>query len=114
MKTLQTPNDTRERAKRSVLLTSAPSAFIVTVLAPLFWVMKDRSGHEWLFWVYLGVIPLSVVVGLLGLLFSLDRSLTRRLRIVLVTLNVAALCFGPFIFITLLRALGEWKGLRQF
>lgn len=105
---------TRAQAKRSVLLANAPSACVVAVFAPLFWRLKDGPGPDWWFWVFLAAIPFSIAAGLLGFLFSLERSLTWRWRSVLLALNAAALCFGFYLVITMLQGLKAWGGLRQF
>ena len=105
---------TRAQAKRSVLLASSPSAVVVIAIAPLFWVVKDSPGYDWLFWPFLAVIPFSIVAGVFGLILSLEQSLTRGLRSLLFALNGASLCFGLSLIITLWRGLTALGCLHQF
>ena len=105
---------TRAQAKNSVLLGSFPSAAVVMVLAPLFLVVKDSRGHDWLFWPFLAAIPFSIVAGIFGFIFSFEQSLTRRGRALLFAVNGASLCFGFYLIFTVWRGLNEWSGFHQF
>jgi hypothetical protein len=105
---------TRAQAKRSVLLANSPSAVVVMLLAPLYLVVKDSQGNDWPGWLFIAAIPFSILAGVFGLIFSLEQSLTGRLRSLLFGLNGASLSFGLYLIITLWRGITAWGGFHQF
>jgi hypothetical protein len=105
---------TRAEIKWSVVLMSLPSALIVTVGMPMFWMLKDSSGHDWLFWIFVGLVPVSFVAGLLGSLFAFERSLARGVRACLFLLNGSSAVFGLYLAITLVQAVTAWRHYHSY
>jgi hypothetical protein len=67
------------------------------VIAPLLWAEKDGSEYAGLFLLFMAAIPFSIVAGLAGCVFSLDRSLPRRVSGFLFALNAGSLWFGFYL-----------------
>lgn len=100
---------TRAETKWAVLLASLPSVIMIAVGVPTFWLLKDTKGNDWLFWIFVGLIPFSFASGVFGALCSFERSLPRGARACLLLLNAAAVCFGLYLAVLIIQAFTAWK-----
>jgi hypothetical protein len=96
---------TRAQAKIATLLTALPSLAVVVILTPLFWLIGDRSGYDWLFWVFVLSIPVGFVAGGCGLFFAFQSFLARGQRVFLCAVNCASMS------VALYWAVQLWKGM---
>jgi hypothetical protein len=102
---------TRTQAKIATLLTAFPSLVVVVILAPLFWLIGDRSGYDWLFWVYVLSIPVGFVAGICGLFFAFQSFLTRARQVALCAVNGASMSVAVYWAVQLWKGITALKGL---